>query len=112
VRTILYLHGLASSPKGRKAEILSRRFAPEGFRVRAPDLNVPSFRSLSFDSMVDAASRALSEARPEVIVGSSLGALVALALARRAGCGGPPLVLIAPALASTEGTTASSSSGT
>ncbi len=84
---------------GRKAEILSRRFAPEGFRVNAPDLNVPSFEALSFDAMVEAAARALAEPPPEVIVGSSLGALVALALAHRTGPGGSPLVLIAPALA-------------
>jgi pimeloyl-ACP methyl ester carboxylesterase len=98
VPTLLYLHGLASSPKGRKRAILEQRFGPEGFTVLAPDLNVPWFRELSFDEMVAEASSACSEARPEVVVGSSLGALVALALAGSLGPGGPPLVLIAPVL--------------
>lgn len=60
-----------------------------------PDLNVPSFERLDFDAMV-----ALGVARgrahpPDVIVGSSLGALVALSVAREFDV---PLVLIAPAL--------------
>ncbi len=96
--TLLYLHGLASSPKGRKKAILEQRFGPEGFTIVAPDLNVPWFRELSFEEMVLEASEACSEARPDVVVGSSLGALVALALAGPLGPGGPPLVLIAPAL--------------
>ncbi len=98
-RTLLYLHGLASSPKGRKRAILEQRFGPEGITVVAPDLNVPWFRELAFEEMVAEASEACSEARPDVVVGSSLGALVALAALRPLGPGGPPLVLIAPALA-------------
>lgn len=97
--TLLYLHGLASSPKGRKRAILEQRLGPEGFTIVAPDLNVPWFRELSFEEMVAEASAACSEAKPEIVVGSSLGALVALALAGPIGAGGPPLVLIAPALA-------------
>ncbi|MFI5181549.1 MAG: YqiA/YcfP family alpha/beta fold hydrolase [Thermoanaerobaculia bacterium] len=97
--TLLYLHGLASSPKGRKRAILEQRFGPEGFTIVAPDLNVPLFRELSFEEMVSEASAACAEAKPELLVGSSLGALVALALARPLGAGSPPLVLIAPALA-------------
>jgi pimeloyl-ACP methyl ester carboxylesterase len=97
--TLLYLHGLASSPKGRKKAILEQRLGPEGFTVVAPDLNVPWFRELAFDEMVAEASAALSETKAEVVIGSSLGALVALSLARALGPGGPPLVLIAPALA-------------
>lgn len=97
-RPILYLHGLASSPKGRKAELLTKRFEKDGIPVVAPDLNVPSFDRLSFDAIVEQAALEEARAKPSVIVGSSLGALVALALARRAGAGGPPLVLVAPAL--------------
>ncbi|HQR46985.1 MAG TPA: YqiA/YcfP family alpha/beta fold hydrolase [Thermoanaerobaculia bacterium] len=96
--SLLYLHGLASSPKGRKRALLEKRLGPEGIRVVAPDLNVPWFRELSFDDMVAEAADACAETDPEVVVGSSLGALVALALAQPLGPGGPPLVLIAPAL--------------
>lgn len=95
---LLYLHGLASSPKGRKAALLADRFSGDGIGVLAPDLNLPSFQLLSFDAMVGEALRAIEAARPRVVVGSSLGALVALASAARLGSAGPPLVLVAPAL--------------
>lgn len=97
--TILYLHGLASSPRGRKRAVLEDRFLPDGFEVVAPDLNVPSFRELSFAEMCSEAFVTCAEIRPRVVVGSSLGALVALTLADMLGRAGPPLVLIAPALA-------------
>jgi pimeloyl-ACP methyl ester carboxylesterase len=99
MRTVLYLHGLASSPQGRKAELLRGRLAPEGYTVVAPDLNTPSFERLDFEAIVETAARFASEARPAVIVGSSMGALVALSLSRRAEGAGIPLVLVAPALA-------------
>lgn len=95
---LLYLHGLASSPKGRKREILEKRFGPEGWTIVAPDLNVPSFRALSFAEMRAEAFVTCAEASPRIVVGSSLGALVALALADMLGKTGPPLVLVAPAL--------------
>src|SRR5512141_184255 len=96
--TLLYLHGLASSPRGRKREMLEKRFEGEGWKVLAPDLNVPSFRELSFAEMCAEAFVSWAEAKPRVVVGSSLGALVALALADMLGKGGLPLVLLAPAL--------------
>lgn len=96
--SLLYLHGLASSPKGRKRAMLEKRFGADGFVVAAPDLNVPSFPELSFDEMYAEAFVAYSESRPRLVVGSSLGALVALSLAESLGTDGPPLVLIAPAL--------------
>lgn len=95
---LLYLHGLASSPKGRKRGMLGRRFEAEGWKVVAPDLNVPSFRELSFAEMCAEAFVTCVEARPRVVVGSSLGALVALTLADMLGGAAPPLVLVAPAL--------------
>jgi pimeloyl-ACP methyl ester carboxylesterase len=93
---VLYLHGFASSPKGRKVEALAAIFAPEGIVLDAPDLNVPSFERLGFDAMVERAREAASARPPEVIAGSSLGALVALALSPDFPAA--PLVLIAPAL--------------
>lgn len=93
---ILYLHGLASSPRGRKRAVLEDRFGPDGFEIVAPDLNVPSFRRLSFEAMVATAREACDRALPRVIIGSSLGALVALSLAESSSS--PPLVLVAPAL--------------
>lgn len=98
---ILYLHGLASSPRGRKRAVLEDRFHPDGFEVVAPDLNVPSFRKLDFLEMVIAAQAAFERALPRVVVGSSLGALVALSLSESLSSSSsfsPPLVLVAPAL--------------
>ncbi len=95
---LLYLHGLASSPRGRKRAVLEDRFAPEGIEVVAPDLNVPSFRQLEFREMVKAAKNSFEGARPGVVVGSSLGALVALSLAEDLSSSSFSLVLVAPAL--------------
>ena len=93
---IVYLHGFASSPDGAKARALRARFASRGIGWIAPDLNVPSFESLSFAAMSDTALGAARADDVGVIVGSSLGALVALSLAHRNVS--KPLVLIAPAL--------------
>lgn len=57
---------------------------------------MPSFRFLSFAAMTDRARAAALREPPALIVGSSLGALVALAAADAAPAA--PLVLIAPAL--------------
>jgi pimeloyl-ACP methyl ester carboxylesterase len=96
VKTVVYLHGFASSPGGRKVALLRELLPAPEYRVVAPDLNVPSFEELDFDQM---AERATAEARREkaaVVVGSSLGALVALEASRHGV--EAPLVLIAPAL--------------
>jgi uncharacterized protein len=96
VRTVLYLHGFASSPQGRKIELLREKLPPAEYRIVAPDLNRPSFSKLSFAAMADEAVRAATETSPDVVVGSSLGALVALEASRRGVRA--PFVLIAPAL--------------
>jgi len=62
----------------------------------APDLNVPSFEKLDFKLMSRMAVWEMKKQMPAVVVGSSLGALVALEACRLTS--GAPLVLIAPAL--------------
>ena len=62
----------------------------------APDLNIPSFQKLDFKAMSRVAFWEAKKHMPAVIVGSSLGALIALDVARLAPA--PALVLIAPAL--------------
>jgi len=94
--SVLYLHGFASSPKGRKVEALEAIFRPAGIAVEAPDLNVPSFAKLDFEAMVGRAREAALGRPPDAIVGSSLGAIVALAVAPD--FPDVPLVLVAPAL--------------
>jgi uncharacterized protein len=96
VKSVLYFHGFASSPASAKIVALRPLLEPHGIALDTPDLNVPSFERLDFDAIV---AHALDHARrtpPRAVVGSSLGALIALAVAR-AGLA-VPLVLIAPAL--------------
>ncbi len=96
MQIVLYLHGFASSPAGRKIALLRESLPSAEFRVVAPDLNRPSFEKLDFGEIVRAAVLAAQADSPAVLVGSSLGALAALEACRR---GIPaPLVLIAPAL--------------
>ncbi|MGK2859083.1 MAG: YqiA/YcfP family alpha/beta fold hydrolase, partial [Thermoanaerobaculia bacterium] len=91
---ILYLHGFASSPHGRKVEKLRALLEPQ-MELVAPDLNAPSFAHLEFAAIVNRAAETARAAPPDVIVGSSLGSLVALAVSNRGV--DAPLVLIAPA---------------
>jgi predicted esterase YcpF (UPF0227 family) len=97
VRTVLYLHGFASSPAGRKIALLRKALPADEYRVVAPDLNRPSFEKLDFVAIVAAAVGAAIGDPPSVVVGSSLGALAALEASRRGI--EAPLVLVAPALA-------------
>ncbi len=96
MRRVLYLHGFASSPAGRKIALLREALPTEEYEVVAPDLNRPSFERLDFGAIAGEAVQAASVQPPSVVVGSSLGALVALESCRRGVRA--PLVLIAPAL--------------
>ncbi|HEX8171978.1 MAG TPA: YqiA/YcfP family alpha/beta fold hydrolase [Thermoanaerobaculia bacterium] len=95
MRSVLYLHGFASSPASAKITALRPLLEPQDIELNAPDLNVPSFERLDFDVVVAHALAAARETPPHAIAGSSLGALVALAVAKQIA---RPLVLIAPAL--------------
>lgn len=94
-RSVLYFHGFASSPRSQKVEALARLLEPD-LELNAPDLNRPSFRTLDFEEMVKLGVISGRQTPPAVIVGSSLGALLALETVRRGILA--PLVLIAPAL--------------
>lgn len=96
MKSVLYFHGFASSPASAKITALRPLLEPRGIELNAPDLNVPSFEKLDFEAIVD---HALGEARrtpPVAMVGSSMGALIALSLAQRGVH--VPMILIAPAL--------------
>lgn len=68
---------------------------PFGIELDTPDLNVPSFEKLDFDAIVAHGVECARRSPPRAIVGSSLGSLIALAVAKRGV--DVPLVLIAPA---------------
>lgn len=94
--SVLYFHGFASSPASAKITALRPLLAPHAIELNAPDLNVPSFERLDFDAVVTHALATAQATPPRAMVGSSLGALVALAAARKGLH--VPMVLIAPAL--------------
>lgn len=94
-KSVLYFHGFASSPASAKIAALRPLLAPFAIELDTPDFNVPSFERLDFEAMVEHGLRAADAAPPRALVGSSLGALVALAVAGRGVA--VPLVLIAPA---------------
>ena len=91
--SVLYFHGFASSPASAKITALRPLLEPDGITLNTPDLNVPSFEKLDFDAIVAYALEIARREPPRAMVGSSMGALIALAV---------PIdvsrVLIAPAL--------------
>jgi pimeloyl-ACP methyl ester carboxylesterase len=110
---VFYLHGFASSPSSTKAAFFERRLAEHGIRLHCPDLNAPEFETLTVTAMIRRVEDDILAlpAGPTVLIGSSLGALVAIELASRwskrcaVGAAGAVaahvidrLVLLAPAL--------------
>lgn len=77
--SILYLHGLGSGPRSRKAELIRAHFTRLGFEVSLPSITLPSLERLSPRAV-------LSFVREEVVsrlngpfflIGSSFGAFIA-----------------------------------
>lgn len=101
VETVVFLHGFASSNQGEKAKFLRDKFA---------ELNSPSFFAINFNptaldfehmtitGMVDRLRQFLLDRELGEIglIGSSMGALIALHYAQRYGCN--RLLLAAPLL--------------
>jgi uncharacterized protein len=96
---LLYLHGFASSARSSKAAYFRARAAERGVELLTPDFNEPDFEGLTISRMVDQVSNLMAglSPGPVAIVGSSLGAFIAVQVALR-----QPrvdrLVLLAPAL--------------
>ena len=106
---VFYLHGFASSPASSKAEFLARHLARRGLALHCPDLNEPDFSTLTASRMIAQVRTAIASLPPGPVslIGSSLGAFVALHVAEQASLaenGSPKtnpierLVLLAPAL--------------
>lgn len=100
VRSAIYLHGFASSPASSKAVRFARELEARGVRFVCPDLNEPAFETLTVTRMLDETRLAIAAMeRPVALIGSSLGAFVALHAAASDSSGKVDrLVLMAPAL--------------
>ena len=100
VGQVIYLHGFASSPESSKAARFRRELEARGIPFSCPDLNEPAFETLTVTRMLDQTRDAIARAvAPVALVGSSLGAFVAVhAAARDATDKVDRLVLLAPAL--------------
>jgi pimeloyl-ACP methyl ester carboxylesterase len=97
---VYYLHGFASSARSKKAAYLSERFGAHGVDLVCPDFNEPAFATLTLTRMLDQLAEDVGsrDAQPVVLIGSSLGGVVAIHAAARLGSRIDRLVLLAPAL--------------
>jgi uncharacterized protein len=97
---VFYLHGFASSARSTKAGFLAGRLAEHGIELHTPDFNEPDFSTLTITRMIDQVSRAIDDlpAGPVVLIGSSLGAFVAVQVAVARADRVDRLVLLAPAI--------------
>ena len=94
---LVYLHGFASGPDGAKGAHCRAWAAARGLGFHAPDLNLPDFEHLTVTAQVAAVQALLAgQDRPPVVVGSSMGGLVAAAVAVR-GAAMARMILLAPA---------------
>ena len=101
VRHVVYLHGFASSPRSSKARWFERALTDRGVGYGCPDFNLPAFETLTVTRMLDQVTLAIAAASggPVALVGSSLGAFVALHAAAADETGRVDrLVLLAPAI--------------
>jgi pimeloyl-ACP methyl ester carboxylesterase len=97
---ILYLHGFASSAVSSKAAFFRERLAEHGIALETPDLNLPDFSTLTITRMLAQVADVIGDAGsgPVVLIGSSLGGLVAVETAIAQPARVSRLVLLAPAL--------------
>jgi uncharacterized protein len=95
---VIYLHGFASSPRSSKAQRFERELAREGIGFACPDFNLPEFETLTVTRMLLQTRAAIdaAPAGPVALIGSSLGAFVALHAAAHPAV--THMILLAPAL--------------
>jgi pimeloyl-ACP methyl ester carboxylesterase len=98
---VFYLHGFASSAKSTKAAYFESKLRAHGLVLHTPDFNDPDFSTLTITRMVDqvvAGIDALPAGSPVVLIGSSLGAFVAVQTALKRPDRVSRMILLAPAL--------------
>ena len=80
---VQFIHGLESSPRGSKARVLALHF----------EAVTPEMDTSDFEACVGLQAGVLADFRPDVLVGSSFGGAVAVALLDRRLWRGPTLLL-------------------
>lgn len=96
---VLYLHGFASSPDSTKARFFRERLGRRGVTLAAPDFNEPDFTTLTMSRMLEQLAQTIDGVGvPVTLMGSSLGAALAVLGAARLGAAVERLVLLAPAV--------------
>ena len=80
MRQVFYAHGFASSPQSSKVRFLRERLNAIGVDLHCPDFNEPDFETLTISRMIDQLTDAIAHvpAGPVALIGSSLGAFVAI----------------------------------
>jgi len=95
---LVYLHGFSSSPGGNKGSFVRRWAQAHGIPFHAPDLNLPTFETLTLTAQVEAVEALLRNLTvPPIVAGSSLGGFIATAVAQR-GAALRSMILLAPAI--------------
>ena len=96
---IYYLHGFASSPASTKARFFAERLAARGATLIVPDLNAPDFTTMTMSRMLGQLTDAIADAGGRAtLIGSSLGAALAVLAAGQMNTAVERLVLMAPAV--------------
>ena len=97
---VFYLHGFASSRRSSKAAFLAEKLRDHGLPLHTPDFNEPDFSTLTITRMIEQVGRDIDRLPPApvVLIGSSLGAFVAVQVALARPEGISRLVLLAPAI--------------
>lgn len=85
---VQFIHGLEGSPQGSKARLFAEHFTAQ----------TPAMDTSDFDACVDLQARVAESFRPDVLVGSSFGGAVAVALLQQGRWRGPTLLLAQAAL--------------
>lgn len=96
MRSYIYLHGFASSPRSTKAQFLNAQFQELGLSLIIPDLNQAAFYHLTLSRQIQQVEALLPTNAPVTLIGSSFGGLTAAWIGERC----PQvdrLVLLAPA---------------
>jgi len=85
VTKVLYLHGFASGPSSKKAIFFSSQLKDIGIDCAVPDLNQPDFFSMTLTNQIACALKSAKtlNAKRLVLIGSSMGGLLATILAEQ-----------------------------